>query len=95
MRWNPNNFLKKCVQNNLLAEKRVQEFLFQYDIKPSVLEIVFFDIGLLFKNNKKCRYDNLLAGPFSHTSILIAAREFGQYMNALRFLIVSYSNNLR
>lgn len=90
-----NIYLDKCAQNNLLAEERIQELLYQWGIKPSVLETVFFDIGLLFTSNKQSMRNNLLAGPFDHQSILESVQEFGQYMNALCFLIVSYSNNLR
>lgn len=89
-----NTFLEKCALNNLLAEAKVGEFLYTWALKPALLETVFFDIDLLCKSNKKCMHDNLLKGPFSYTSILEAAQAFGQYVNALRFLIVAYSNNL-
>ena len=89
-----NTFLEKCAQNNLLAEAKIEEFLYTWALKPGLLETVLFDIALLFKSNKKCMHDKLLKGPFSYKSILEAAQDFGKYINALRFLIVSYSNNL-
>jgi len=54
-----NMFLEKCAQNHLLAGERVENFIYELDLRPNLLEIVFFDLLLLFQNNKKCIAENL------------------------------------
>lgn len=37
--------------------------------------------------------ENLLKGPFSYEQIIVAAKEYGEYINAVRFLIITYCDN--
>lgn len=85
-----NGFLFLSAHNTLVNEELVGNFFEKFNLRPAFVELIFFELLLLFDSCTEALTECTLFNNYSEQTLKAALQGFGEYKNAVKLLIELY-----